>query len=130
MKNYKPIESKLFPGFYEIPFFSKYAASKKGEILTKKTKNYTFGSKSGDYMRIEIYKDLNTKTTLEYVHRLVALAFYGVPINNENYVCHLDNNKLNNQYTNLKWCTQSENISSAYGDGLIVKLNEYPFLAW
>jgi hypothetical protein len=40
--------------------------------------------------------------------RLVALAFCANP-NDETVVDHLDNNSLNNHYTNLRWCTSQQN---------------------
>lgn len=50
------------------------------------------------------------------IHRLVAEIFIGNP---DNYpiVLHLDNNKTNNYYTNLKWGTISENTQQAYDNG-------------
>ena len=49
------------------------------------------------------------------IHRLVAETFIG---NSENHpiVLHLDNNKTNNYYENLKWGTISENTQQAYND--------------
>lgn len=50
------------------------------------------------------------------VHRLVAEIFIGNP-NNFPIVLHLDNNKQNNHYANLKWGTIQENTQQAYDDG-------------
>jgi hypothetical protein len=52
------------------------------------------------------------------IHRVVALAFIPNP-NNFGYVLHIDNNKINNHYKNLKWGTQSQNIIEAIRDGLM-----------
>ena len=51
------------------------------------------------------------------VHRLVAQEFVPNP-NNYPVVDHIDNNKSNNSYTNLEWCTISYNIKKAFDDGL------------
>ena len=51
------------------------------------------------------------------IHRLVAINFIPNP-NNYPIVLHLDNNKLNTHYTNLKWGTYSENNAQAIRDGL------------
>lgn len=55
------------------------------------------------------------------IHRLVALHYIDNP-NNYPIVLHLDNNKLNNYYLNLKWGTYSENNKQAIKD----KLNRVP----
>lgn len=59
----------------------------------------------------------NSKSKLKRVNILVAQAFIPNP-NNYPIVLHLDNNKLNNNVTNLKWGTYSENTLQAYRDGL------------
>lgn len=50
------------------------------------------------------------------VHRLVAMAFIGED-KSKPVINHIDNNPLNNNVTNLEWCTQKENIrhSMVYG---------------
>lgn len=70
-------------------------------------KNYkiTFGKKHSDG-----YMFLGNMTP---VHRLVAINF--IPKTDDDiqfgriYVDHIDGNRSNNNYTNLRWCTLSEN---------------------
>jgi hypothetical protein len=50
------------------------------------------------------------------IHRLVAEVYIGNP-NNYPIVLHLDNDKQNNHYSNLKWGTVQENTQQAYDDG-------------
>lgn len=63
-------------------------------------------SKSG-YSYSHLSKNGNTNVQL--THRLVALTF----VNNDNVnakcVNHIDENKLNNNFINLEWCTHKEN---------------------
>ena len=51
-----------------------------------------------------------------YLHRLVALAWIPNP-ENKPYVCHKDNNPLNNHYKNLYWGTPKENAQQCIRDG-------------
>lgn len=52
-----------------------------------------------------------------YVHRLVAEVFCYKKHGCEE-INHIDGDKLNNNYTNLEWCTRSENIKHVYSTGL------------
>jgi len=48
-----------------------------------------------------------------YIHRLVADAFCGLPLDGE--VHHLDNDKSNNALSNLRIVTRSENMREVAG---------------
>lgn len=52
------------------------------------------------------------------VHKLVALAF--VPnVLNKDKINHIDGNKENNHFSNLQWCTHSENMKHAVKNNLL-----------
>lgn len=51
------------------------------------------------------------------IHRLVAMNFLPY-IDNSLDVNHIDGKKLNNDSTNLEWCTRSQNLKHAYDLGL------------
>lgn len=65
------------------------------------------------------YVDISFDGTFRkvYVHRLVAETFIPNP-KNLPVVMHKNNLKTDYDVENLKWGTQSENITSAYTDGL------------
>jgi hypothetical protein len=115
-----------------IPGAAKYLASSNGEILTLKTFNYTKGVSAGHYLKVSIYKDKAVDSKMEYVHKLVSLAFNGIPEEDGTYwvVCHGDDNKFNNRADNLTWCSQSDNIKDAWSNGLIVRKLVSGFLEW
>ena len=62
------------------------------------------------YMVVCLHK--NGRQRNHYVHRLVAEAFCDNK-NGYNEINHKDENKQNNQLTNLEWCTREYNL--AYG---------------
>jgi hypothetical protein len=62
------------------------------------------------YMQIGIRKLRNRKKFWFQIHRLVATAF--LEKNEDLQVDHIDRNKLNNNYTNLRWVTSQENCDN------------------
>lgn len=72
------------------------------------------------YYICQLYRD-NQQTT-KYIHRLVAEAFVPNP-ENKPEVNHIDGDKTNNHFSNLKWVTSSENSFHAVKAGLRVYTN-------
>ena len=64
-------------------------------------------------------KDRGVKRTL-YLHRLVAEAFLGKPIDC-NEVNHKDGDKANNNVSNLEWTTHSKNLQHAIHGGFTTR---------
>ncbi|MBL7771788.1 MAG: HNH endonuclease [Chitinophagaceae bacterium] len=62
--------------------------------------------------RKEVQQDLSKRTTHMrcLVHRLVAEYFLPPPGPDQVVVAHLDFDKLNNRFDNLKWMTRKENL--------------------
>lgn len=110
----------IFPDLWrEIPGFDgRYEASAFGEIRsTGKTENWSrWKAYSGKvlklqknrngYMQVSLRSDGKDKSFL--VHRLVALAFYGEPLDGMQ-VCHGNGRRDDNRVENLRWGTAKEN---------------------
>lgn len=105
----------------QIPGLPGYTINENGEVFSYKGKKAdghrmaTVITNCG-YVHITlVYEAGKSKPFL--LHRLVALTF--IP-NTENkpQVNHIDGNKENNHYSNLEWCTRSENQLHAFESGL------------
>lgn len=95
-----------------VGYESKYQISNLGRIRNAKSKKlYIIGIDSNGYYRINLYDNLGKYKTYR-VHRLLGIAFIPNP---NNYPCinHIDGNKLNNDLSNLEWCTYKHNIIHA-----------------
>ena len=68
------------------------------------------------YLQIRLLTIDNTYC-LPSISRLVAYEFCFENRDTRLQVDHLDNNKLNNHYTNLEWVTNSENVRRSYSKG-------------
>ncbi len=63
------------------------------------------------------YFFINIKGRGYFIHRAICFAFLE-KIDGKDYVNHKDGNKLNNELSNLEWCTKSYNLKHAYDNGL------------
>lgn len=98
-----------------IGFEGLYKINEYGDVINNNGKYMSPYMSNKGYKMIDLHKNC---TKHKYpIHRLVAMHFVPNP-NNDPIVLHLDNNKLNTYYTNLKWGTYSENNSQAIRDGL------------
>jgi hypothetical protein len=84
---------------------SQYEISKTGKVRNIKTGKilHTYNNR---YDYVCLWKN-NFKKNI-YIHRLIAMLFIPNP---KNYPCvdHIDNNKTNNDISNLRWCSYSQN---------------------
>ena len=87
-----------------------YSINEKGEIknnITKKILSPSINKDSG-YYQIDLWK--NNKSRKYTLHRLVASNF--IPnLENKPTVDHIDGNRLNNDISNWRWVTYSEQNS-------------------
>lgn len=91
----------------QIATLPEYAISNKGNVMKISTGQIMklSNNKTTQYLRITISKN---------IHRLVAEAFIENDDTNKTWVDHIDGNRQNNDASNLRWVTPSENVL-AYG---------------
>jgi hypothetical protein len=91
----------------QIKNYENYSVSTLGQVRNDTTGKILKGHPCRiGYIKISLYKNEIKKTL--YLHRLVALTFISNP-ENKSQVDHIDNDKLNNYLTNLRWATSFEN---------------------
>ena len=112
---------------------TKYYATENGDIYNIETKNYLSKCINMDGRYI-VCLTFNGISKIYPVHKLVYLAFYK-NIENDMTINHINENKLDNTYTNLELLSREDNIRSylfnhndpfckKYPDDLIVKICE------
>lgn len=105
---WKDIEG--YEGLYQISNMGRVKAyPKMGGCIFKNEKIIKSHDNGKQYLYVDLY-DNNGKRKKDYIHRLVAKAF--IPNTNDYPVInHKDENKLNNTYENLEWCTYKYNCN-------------------
>ena len=109
-------EGKVFSqSKHKIPLVGKgMEFTGKFKIILKEERELTYFKNNRGYMTVVF----NKKTYM--IHRLVAKYFCTNP-HDKPVVNHKDGNKLNNNYSNLEWCTVAENNEHARDTGLHVQ---------
>lgn len=91
-----------------IPDFPNYVINTSGVIKNKKTNCIVKDTdNSNGYRRVYLYKNGFRKKF--FVHRLVGLVFLQNTDTSKKEIHHIDHNRANNDVSNLKWVTRSEN---------------------
>lgn len=93
-------------GIYSVSLDGEVRNDRTGRILKTWTNNVGY----------ECIKLAHPRTSYT-VHRLVAGAFCNKKTHHTE-VNHKDGVKINNNHTNLEWCTRSENTKHAHANGL------------
>ena len=128
-----------------IGFESRYQIDENGIVRNSSNMNVLSSGYDRDgYLQIGLRKLGERKKYWFKIHRLVAMAFIDNP---ENIEClqidHIDRNKGNNHYTNLRWVTSQENCNNRkntawktnittgelhitkYNNGFMIRINKH-----
>lgn len=91
-----------------IKGYENYEVSICGQVRNTKTKRILklFVDTKG-YYHVTLCRNCKPKT--HRIHRLVANAFIPKLDITKTYMDHIDNNRLNNTVSNLRWCTPQQN---------------------
>ena len=96
----------VFETFVKIVGFENYEVSNLGKVRNIKSGRTLKPRLHNGYLRLCLYKNNKNKDLL--LHRILATAFIDNP-DEKPCVNHIDENKLNNDLSNLEWCTEREN---------------------
>ena len=110
--------------FNKLSGLSNYLIEDTGKIFSLSKKDYINVYENNCGYNFVSLKTDEGKWKSFYVHRLVAEAFLNNPNDYPN-VLHLDDNPKNNNKSNLKWGTQSENINLCVQHNRISRNNKY-----
>lgn len=107
-----------------VGFEKQYEVSDKGRVRNIKTGHILKPQIASKYA--QVYFRVDGKQKWFKVHKLVAIAFIPNP-NNYPYINHKDGNTINNNVSNLEWCTPKYNVvySIILKNKLEIDIEEY-----
>lgn len=105
--------SKCNQVWLPIEGYDGYEISNFGHVRNDK-QYITVSRNSNGYFRVSLCK--NSDQRKFFIHQLVAEYFIG-PKPEGMIVMHIDSNRMNNHFSNLKYGTQSENLKQAINEG-------------
>ena len=97
----------VFETFVKIEGFENYEVSNLGKVRNIKSGRILKPHLNHNgYLKHSLYRHDKQKEL--FLHRIIAIAFIDNP-GKKPQVNHIDENKLNNDLSNLEWCTEREN---------------------
>lgn len=114
MEFWKPITQDMVPKVQPI-----YYVSNLGNIYNSKKNTYSnIAIRYGNYVQVSL-RTIDNRQVSIHIHRLVCMAFHGLPPSPDHEVDHINCDKTCNLDQNLEWVMPKENISRACINNLI-----------
>lgn len=89
-----------------------YEVDKFGNVYGNNGMNLKQTNNSSGYKQVALKIKDKRRWKKCFVHRLVGLAFVKGRTKEKNEIDHIDTNKTNNKYYNLRWCNHKENMAN------------------
>lgn len=102
-------EMRVFEETRRFPANPNYCVSESGKVGRIGTHGHLSpcSLKRGGYLAVNLWRDNRGRTWP--VHQIVCIAFHGERPTPKHDAAHIDGNKANNHWTNLRWATRAEN---------------------
>lgn len=114
MEFWRPITQEMVPNVQPI-----YYVSNLGNIYNSKKNTYSnITLHPGNYVQVSL-RTVDGGQISIHIHRLVCMAFHGLPPSPDHEVDHVNCDKTCNYEGNLEWVTAKENINRACINDLI-----------
>lgn len=89
-----------------------YEVDKYGNVYGNNGIELVQSFNSSGYKQVSLKEQNKRRWKKCFIHRLVAYAFVDGKTEQRIEVDHIDGNKLNNKWDNLRWCTRKENMQN------------------
>ena len=122
IKYFNPIDLK---DYTEIKDYPKYLINPRGDIYIKS--EYRLMAKNvntSGYYKVHLTNENGAKQNV--LHRLIALNFIPNPRNYQ-VINHIDGNRLNNDVSNLEWCSYAYNSQT---ENTTIKFSQIKYKKW
>lgn len=98
-----------YEGIYEVSSLGKVRSLPRRDSLGRRVSGRIMSTSRNPSGHIQVKLSKDGRSVQGKLHRIVLVAFAGLPEPGDE-VLHSDGNPANNQITNLRWGTRSENI--------------------
>lgn len=107
---YERIKVSTLEGYEQV--LDIYEIDKFGNVYGNNGMNLKQTNNSSGYKQVSLKEKNKRRWKKCFVHRLVGIAFVKGRTKEKNEIDHIDTNKTNNKYYNLRWCSHKGNMAN------------------